>query len=179
LLKFDVERHFGKIVLLSDSGELFANWNHPALGLFISFAGGRRARIVVLTQSRTTDSNDHDCFEIKLRQLGAKRVDVVELPATCTDHMRLGATVPDATGFLFLGTDPRDLLASLADSVLLSTIRSRHRNGAAIAGIRAGASILGSTVLVPAAAPSRNARIQPISRKGDIDILPGLNFLRN
>jgi cyanophycinase-like exopeptidase len=163
LLKFDEERHFGKIVLLSDSGELFANWNHPALGLFISFAGGRRARIVVLTQSRTTDSNDHDCFEIKLRQLGAKRVDIVELPATCTDHMRLGATVPDATGFLFLGTDPRDMLASLADSVLLSTIRSRHRNGAAIAGIRAGASILGSTVLGPATRGFNPSRAREIS----------------
>jgi cyanophycinase len=179
LLAFDEQTLFGKIVLMGDSGESFIDWNHPALGLFVNFAGGRRARIVVLTQSFYTEPEDHELFSSRLRRLGAKRVDIVELPTTCVDHMSLGAAVPNATGFLLIGNDPRDLLASLAGSVLLSTIRSRHREGAAIAGIRAGASVLGSNVIVSATAASRHARIQPISRKGDIDILPGLNFLPN
>ena len=178
-LSFEEETLFGKIVLMGDSGEPFIDWSHPALGLFVSFAGGRRARIVVLTQSLYTEPEDHELFSARLRRLGAKRVDTVELPATCVDHMSLGAAVPNATGFLLIGNDPRDLLATLAGSVLLSTIRSRYREGAAIAGIRAGASVLGSNVIASATASSRHARIQPISRKGDIDILPGLNFLPN
>jgi cyanophycinase len=180
LLSFEEETLFGKIVLMGDSGESFIDWSHPALGLFVSFAGGRRARIVVLTQSLFTEPEDHERFSARLRRLGAKRVDTIELPTSCVDQMSLGAAVPHATGFLLIGNDPRDLLASLAGSVLLSTIRSRHREGAAIAGIRAGASVLGSNVIAASvAASSRHARIQPISRKGDIDILPGLNFLPN
>ncbi len=168
---------FGKILLMGGTGGAAVDARHPALGLFVSLSGGRRARIVILSQSSKPGVGDHQTLAINLRNLGAKRVDIIDLPVHPTDHIFSGSATPHATGFLFAGDDPKEMLASLASSVLLSAIRSRHQHRAAIAGIRAGAAILGSAVVGDGAMPAHFAGVHPVSRKGDVTLLPGLGFL--
>ncbi len=172
-----VETLFGKIMLLGSFGDASVDCRHSALGLFVSLAGGRRARIVVLNQTSRNEPAEPNPFTAPLKSLGAKRVDVVELPAGCTGQIDLGSAIPQATGVLIVGDDPQALLASLAGSVLLSTIRTRHHNGAVIAGIGAGAAILGQEVLAKPVDAERDLRSQPVTRKGNGSTFPGLKFL--
>jgi cyanophycinase len=172
-----VETLYGKVLLLGSFGDPSVDCRHPALGLFVSLAGGRRARIVVLKQSTRDEQAEPSPFAATLRYLGAKRVDVVEVPVSCTGQLNLGSAIPQATGVLFVGDDPQVLLASLAGSVLLSTIRTRHQNGAVIAGIGAGAAILGEEVLARPFNASSDLRGQAVARKGNESIFPGLKFL--
>src|SRR5215203_4315934 len=132
LSNFDHETLVGKVLLMGGSDDPRADCYHSAMGSFVSLAGGRRARIVVLTQASQNAQTEANDFALVLRKLGAKRVDVEPLPTAGAGQLPIGSPVPRATGFLFVGDDPRDILACLADSVLLASIRSRHQHGAVV-----------------------------------------------
>src|SRR5215218_4034678 len=107
-----VETLYGKVLLLGSFGDPSVDCRDPALGLFVSLAGGRRARIVVLEQTSRDEQAEPSPLAAALRYLGAKRVDVVEVPVSCSGQLNLGSAIPHATGVLFVGDDPQILLAS-------------------------------------------------------------------
>ena len=109
---------------------------------FVEVSGGDEADIVVIpTASKIHETGPR--YEALFRDLGAKRVDVMDFDTRrdCHESNRL-QRIEDATGIFFTGGNQLRLTALLGGTPVAQLIRRRNASGVTVGGTSAGASIL-------------------------------------
>ncbi|NLN06342.1 MAG: cyanophycinase [Firmicutes bacterium] len=139
---------------------------------FFALAGGRNARIAVLSTA-STDPGAGEQYKAIFTEMGAAAVQVLAVQnraeANRTHYFEQFA---EQTGVFFTGGDQLRITGILGGSILGKALQKCYQNGAVIAGTSAGASAMSETMLVGGlddATPSKEI----------IRMAPGLGLLRD
>lgn len=139
---------------------------------FLELAGGKRARIAVITTAtEEPDSVGQDYERIFLR-LGAERVMHLDIStrrsAISTSHCQM---LSEMSGLFFTGGDQVRITSILGGTPVEEAIRARLNQGVVIAGTSAGASAMSDTMIV-----GGNGEDAP--KQDTVRMAPGLSLLR-
>lgn len=116
---------------------------------FIEMAGGRKARIAVLTTATEYPREVGDEYRTLFIGMGAAEAAVLYIDnreAAC-DSYQIGA-IEQATGIFFTGGDQLRLTSILGGSGVDAALRKAFARGTVIAGTSAGASVMSDTMIV-------------------------------
>lgn len=119
------------------------------LRTFIERAGGREAKIAVLTTATQLPEEVGIEYKMVFEWLGAELVDIVHIAdrAKAFDQ-HLADRLSTYTGFFFTGGDQLRLTSILGGSVIDKAIKQNFAHGAVIAGTSAGASVMSHTMII-------------------------------
>lgn len=116
---------------------------------FITMAGGREARVALVTTATEHPREAGDEYSGIFDGLGAERVSVVAVgnrqDANDRHH---AAEIENSTGVFFTGGDQLRLTSILGGSEVDAAIRRASERGVVIAGTSAGASVMSDTMIV-------------------------------
>lgn len=116
---------------------------------FVRLAGGRTARIVVLTAGTSEPREAGETYIDVFERLGASIVWVVDTRDQ-DDANQFNAVwaIGQSTGIFFTGGDQARIVERIKDTILEDAIRKRYSEGAVIAGTSAGAAIMPEVMIV-------------------------------
>ncbi|HEV2802687.1 MAG TPA: cyanophycinase [Pyrinomonadaceae bacterium] len=141
------------------------------LAEFVRLAGGRRARLVVMTVA--TDSPDELGREYQkvFRRLGAQSVRIVDVSARsdASDKRRLAA-LEQATGVFFTGGDQLHVTSLIGGSEMDLLLHQLYERGVIIGGTSAGAAMMSNSMFVRGSG-EENPRLE------SLQLGPGVEFL--
>jgi cyanophycinase len=113
------------------------------VGQLVAWAGGRDARILIVTWASSVPVESAAAFEDDLRPHHPSRVDVAPFaPLDLAKRAQLLDLLAGATGVFFTGGDQTGHMDVLADPGLLEAFRRRYREGVAFGGSSAGTAIM-------------------------------------
>jgi cyanophycinase len=139
---------------------------------FMKLAGGREARIAVLSTA-STDPGAGKQYRDIFADFGAQEVRVLAVQTREEANQKTYARFfEDYDGIFFTGGDQLRITGILGGSVLGDSLRRAHRSGAVIAGTSAGASVMSETMLVGGADDAT-------AKKDIIRMAPGMGLLPN
>jgi cyanophycinase len=142
------------------------------LGRFLLLAGGKEARLAVITTATESPQEVGREYSRLFYRLGAADVfhlDVPDRAAACSeDALRL---LDKATGVFLTGGDQLRLTSILGGTPLAGALHAALARGAVIAGTSAGASAMSATMIVEGSDESA-------PRRSIINMAPGLGFLQ-
>jgi cyanophycinase len=138
---------------------------------FLRCAGGRQARIVVLTAATSEPWEAGETYIEVFERLGAAWVAVVDTrtPEDAENIDGLSA-IAEATGVFFTGGDQARIVDSLKGTLLHDLLHKRFAEGMAIAGTSAGAAAIPAIMII-------EGDSQTHARYNSITMGPGLGFL--
>ncbi len=116
---------------------------------FVEMAGGRKARIAVLTTATEYPREAGDQYRTLFSGMGAAEVPVLYIDnreSACASH-HIGE-IDRATGIFFTGGDQLRLTSILGGSGVDAALRKAFARGTVIAGTSAGASVMSDTMIV-------------------------------
>lgn len=116
---------------------------------FVEMAGGREARIAVITTATESPREVGNEYRSLFTGFGAETTDVLYMPnrESANDRNQV-AGIENATGIFFTGGDQLRLTSILGGSGVDAAIRRSFRRGTVIAGTSAGASVMSDTMIV-------------------------------
>lgn len=116
---------------------------------FITMAGGRDARIAVITTATEYPKEVGDEYRNLLLELGAQSAAILYMAnrESANDRHQL-AEIEDATGIFITGGDQLRLTSILGGSRVDAALRQAYLRGTVIAGTSAGASVMSDTMIV-------------------------------
>src|SRR4028119_1324794 len=119
------------------------------LAEFVRLAGGRRARLVVMTVATDEPEEVGKEYQRVFRRLGAKSVRVVDVSARsdASDKKRLAA-LEQATGIFFTGGDQLHVTSLIGGSEMDLLLHRLYEQGVVIGGTSAGAAMMSSSMFV-------------------------------
>lgn len=119
------------------------------LRTFVRLAGGKDARIVVLTAATSEPKEAGETYIDVFERLGADWVWVVDTREQ-DDANQFDAVwaINQATGIFFTGGDQARIVERIKGTILEDAIRKRHQEGAVIAGTSAGAAIMPEVMIL-------------------------------
>ncbi|HZK25231.1 MAG TPA: cyanophycinase [Oscillospiraceae bacterium] len=139
---------------------------------FLSLAGGRKARLVVLSTA-SADLHAGEQYNRLFRKLGAADVRVLAIQTREeANQSQYHDGFAESTGIFFTGGDQLRITSILGGSILGSALQESYRQGAVIAGTSAGASVMSETMLVGGADDATPS-------KEIIRMAPGLGLLKD
>lgn len=119
------------------------------LNKFIEMAGGRDAKIVVMTTATELPREVGNEYKSLFSDMGAESTAVLYIDnreeANDLDNI---AKIEKATGIFFTGGDQLRLTSILGGSGAEAALRRVHERGAVIAGTSAGASVMSDTMII-------------------------------
>ncbi len=115
----------------------------------VELAGGRSARLLVLTVATHHPELVGNEYRRTFEQLGAAEVGVLDVATRlqADDHM-LARMLADATGIFFTGGDQLRITSIIGGTEFYHQLHHAYRQGIVIAGTSAGASVMSSTMIV-------------------------------
>ena len=141
---------------------------------FIKLAGGRDARIAVISTASSLGPLAGEMYRRVFGELGAAEVHPIHAvtrgQANDPDAAR---TVHDATGIFLTGGNQLRLSSTIGGTALAQQVVRRHREGAVIAGTSAGASAM-STHMVAFGASGSTPKQRMVQMAAGLGILPGV-----
>ncbi|HET7436273.1 MAG TPA: cyanophycinase [Thermoanaerobaculia bacterium] len=141
---------------------------------FVKMCGGKRARIIVCGSPSVEPAKKERTYKRLFEKLGAGEVidaNVFERPDG--DNKELLAATKRATGVFFTGGDQLRLTALVAGTQFGECVRHRLWNeGLVVGGTSAGAAAMSSTMMI-------GGRKEGTVRRADVDLAPGLGYLRD
>ncbi len=141
-------------------------------------AGGRSARVLVVPVASSRPDEAAEALVAELERAGVGQVEVLSYDAQSTDSWETLERVNQASGIMFAGGDQAELAASLRGTRLLDNIRELYDRGGVIAGTSAGATALGSLMILGGATPDADPdRAIRVIRAGAVATAPGLDLL--
>jgi cyanophycinase len=143
------------------------------LGRFVELAGGKKAKIVVLTAASTLHQEMWQLYQRAFTSIGVRDCKPVEINSRedANEHRR-AEEVRSAGGIFMTGGDQGRLLAMIGGTALDDAMhRAFRESGACIAGTSAGASAMSEHMLV--SGPS-----EALPQKGTTYLAAGLGFLQ-
>jgi len=118
------------------------------LGRFVALAGGRDARIAVISTASSLGPEAGERYRSIFTELGA--ADVIPLHAvtrTQANDEHIARQLRDATGVFLTGGNQLRLSSMIGGTRLADAIMTRFQDGAAVAGTSAGASAVSSHMI--------------------------------
>ena len=139
---------------------------------FIRLAGGRRARVVVLTAA-TSEPTEAGYTYIELFEgLGAADVQVADtrdrIDANRIDAIR---AIGRATGIFFTGGNQTRIVESIKGTILEDAIGKRYAEGVVIGGTSAGAAIMSASMIT-------RGESDTSPRGNTVTLEPGMGFVQ-
>lgn len=116
---------------------------------FIEMAGGREARLVIITTATEYPRQTGEEYRALLRTLGAKRVSVAPITERrAANGLVQAEEIERADGIFFTGGDQLRLTSILGGSLVDAAIRRAFVGGSVLAGTSAGASVMSDTMII-------------------------------
>lgn len=146
---------------------------------FVKLAGGKRARIVVIPTASENPGDVGDGYVKHFQKMGAS--DAVALEIQDRTDANAGSALEQlerATGIYITGGDQARLVSYLAGTAVMESIRLRNAQGVVVAGTSAGASILGSHMVVGGTGLNGDSN-DATARKGLIEMVAGFGLLQD
>jgi cyanophycinase len=114
-----------------------------ALARFVDWAGGDRARLLVVTWASLEPLESYLSLERDLRQYRPASIESAPFaPLARGDRTRVLEAVRRATGIFFGGGDQGRIMDTLQDRELAEALRERYRQGVVFAGTSAGTAVM-------------------------------------
>jgi cyanophycinase len=144
------------------------------LARFVKLAGGRDARIAVISTASSLGPLAGQMYRKVFTELGAADVQPIHTisRAACSDPVALRA-VNQATGVFLTGGNQLRLSSTIGGTPLAQAIVRRHREGAVVAGTSAGASAM-STHMVAFGASGATPKQRMVQMAAGLGLLPGV-----
>jgi cyanophycinase len=142
------------------------------LSRFVELAGGRDAKIIVISAASSVAGEMWEIYDKAFRELGVeKRVHLHLHSRQCANDAEHIRDVEDATGIFMTGGDQKRLLAIIGGTRLDAAMHAALKlRGACIGGTSAGASAMSGHMLAQG-----RAELHP--EKGSVSLGAGLGFL--
>lgn len=156
-----MEQTKGKLVIIGGAEDK----EGPCLILrkFLELAGGREARVIILTAATEAPKEVGKMYLDVFARLGCAKVEVLDVPDRATaNSYGIKEMIRGATGVFFTGGDQLRITSALGGTALLSAMEEAHLQGLVVAGTSAGASVMSSTMIT----------------EGDSDQSPKLNTVK-
>ncbi|MDL2335621.1 MAG: cyanophycinase [Chloroflexota bacterium] len=144
------------------------------LARFIELAGGRAARIAVISSASSLGPLAGQMYRQVFGELGAADV----MPIHTTNRAQCSApaaikAVEGATGVFLTGGNQLRLSSTIGGTPLAQAVVRRHREGAVVAGTSAGASAM-STHMVAFGASGATPKQRMVQMAAGLGLLPGV-----
>ena len=144
------------------------------LSRFVELAGGRDARIAVISTASSLGPLAGQMYRKVFGELGA--ADVMPIHTTnraqCSTPTAIAA-VEGATGIFLTGGNQLRLSSTIGGTPLAQAVVRRHREGAVVAGTSAGASAM-STHMVAFGASGATPKQRMVHMAAGLGLLPGV-----
>jgi len=153
-----------------------------ALARFVQWAGGPRARILVLPWGADDARDGFEAVRDALRPFAPGVVETAP-PSPRRDDARaeLRRRLERATGIFLAGGDQQRLLDAFADDVVAGAVRARYRDGAAVATSSAGTAAI-SSLAITGEGDFTVIDARQVAVRAGLGLLPGVildqHFLR-
>lgn len=116
---------------------------------FVAMAGGREARIAVITTATESPREVGDEYRVLFTELGADSAAVLYISnREAANDKHQAAEIDTCSGIFFTGGDQLRLTSILGGSDTDAAIRRSFRRGTVIGGTSAGASVMSDTMIV-------------------------------
>ncbi|MCR3921298.1 MAG: cyanophycinase [Firmicutes bacterium] len=165
-----VEKQRGYLVIIGGAED--KDDDCDILQRFFTLAGGRKARIVILSTA-SSDPHAGEQYRRIFTGFGAEDVRVLAVQnREEANQSQYNNSFSESTGIFFTGGDQLRITGILGGSTLGSALQKSYRQGAVIAGTSAGASVMSETMLIGGlddATPSKET----------IRMAPGLGLLKD
>lgn len=144
----------------------------------VSAAGGRSARILVIPLAHPRPEEEAAEIVAELERSGAGSAEALDLVPDQPDSWETLQRVEQATGVFLSGGDQSRLATALRGTELLASIRALYARGGVVAGESAGATALGSVMIVGAGEKSNDPdRSSRGIKEGGVVLEPGFGLL--
>ena len=138
---------------------------------FIRRAGGRSARIVVMTVATSLPGELGSDYRYLFEKLGADIVDIVDTERReDASYSRNLEVIENATGVFFTGGDQARITEILKNSEIDELLHQRFTRGLVVAGTSAGAAMM-SDIMIVEGESETNPRLDTVTLE------PGMGFL--
>jgi cyanophycinase len=149
------------------------------LNRFLSVAGGKRARILVVPTASETPAESGARYREVFQGMGAKSVEVLEVEQRPDGNGDAAVEqVSSATGVYITGGDQARLAALLVGTRVSDQLRVQNADGVIVAGTSAGASILADHLLVGGTELTVNSN-DSAARRSLVELTAGFGLVRD
>jgi len=144
------------------------------LARFVALAGGRDARIAVISTASALGDEATELYRSLFRSMGVREVRGLRpLSRDEADDPRLCDALEDATAIFMTGGNQLRLASVIGGTLLGRTIIERHRHGVVVAGTSAGASAM-SSHMVSFGTPGATPKQRMTQMSAGLGLLPGV-----
>ncbi len=144
------------------------------LSRFVALAGGRAARLAVITTASSAALEVGERYRTVFLDLGAASVLTIDAQTRpMANDEAASAALADSTGIFLAGGNQLRLASTIGGTKLAAAIEARHRRGAVVAGTSAGASVL-STHMIAFGASGLTPKLRMAQVGAGLGLLPGV-----
>jgi cyanophycinase len=141
------------------------------LAEFVRFAGGNKARLVVMTVATDEPEEVGREYQKVFRRLGVKSARVVDVSARSdASDKKLLAALKQATGIFFTGGDQLHVTSLIGGSEMDLLLHQLYERGVVIGGTSAGAAMMSNSMII-GGTPEENPKV------GAVEIGPGMDLI--
>lgn len=142
-----------------------------ALSRLVEWAGGPRARVLVVTWAARDPGDALDSFRRDLAPYAPGQVKgAPAAPLTAEDKSILRDQLAWATAVYFTGGDQERILDALRDRSLLEHMRARYQEGVVFAGTSAGTAVMSAIAII-------GDGDRTVMNGDEVDVRPGIGLL--
>lgn len=142
-----------------------------ALSRLVEWAGGPRARVLVVTWAARDPGDALDSFRRDLAPWAPGQVKgAPTAPLSAEDKSVLRAQLAWATAVYFTGGDQERILDVLRDRSLLEHMRARYQEGVVFAGTSAGTAVMSAIAII-------GDGDRTVMDGDEVDVRPGIGLL--
>lgn len=144
------------------------------LGEFVRLAGGKRARLAIISVASDVPKELDDLYERAFRRLGARDAHALDIRTRGDANGEEALlSIGWATGVFFTGGNQLRITRLLGGTRLDTALHRRHEEGLVIAGTSAGAAMM-SSVMIVGSAPTMTLRSGMVELGSGLGFLPGV-----
>lgn len=141
---------------------------------FVRRAGGRGAKIAVMTVATSLPGEVGADYRDIFERLGVERVDIVDTERReDASERRYLEAIGEATGVFFTGGDQARVTDVLKDTEMDQLLHEKFQQGLVIAGTSAGAAMMPDIMIVEGEAET-NPRLETATLEPGMGFLPGV-----
>ncbi|MEL7564507.1 MAG: cyanophycinase [Dehalobacterium sp.] len=137
----------------------------------VEIAGGEDAHLAIVTTATEQPKAAGEEYKKVFSRLGVKQIEILDInsrdEANNIEHTK---KIISSSGIFFTGGDQLRITSILAGTKAYEALHTSFRNGTAIIGTSAGASVMSNTMIV-------EGNSNDPARKCTLKMAPGLNFL--
>jgi cyanophycinase len=172
MAKRKAERRAGRLVIIGGAED--REGECEILREFVRLAGGRRARLVIISVASDAPQEVAGVYEKTFRALGARRVRALDIAGRAdANGDEAVAAVESASGVFFTGGNQLRITRLLGGTRLDTALHRRREDGLVLAGTSAGAAMM-SSVMIVGSAPTLTLRAGMVELGSGLGFLPGV-----